>query len=264
MHVATAQLPHIDASDDKIFLTPNAVIVLDGASAFRPVPVPASTYAADLGQHIADGLLGEPNADLRAVVRDAIDATARALALEPGNSPSSTVVILRRRGDQVDALALGDSVIILPGQIITDQRIDDLDLEQRRKYRERLASGTGYDEAHRHLLRELQTQQAAQRNTNGGYWIAEANPEAAIHAVTAIFPIEDVPWAILATDGAHDVMTHLGIDDWPKLSQADGPELAAILERCQSWEDEADPDGVELPRAKRHDDKTVVAVDLRV
>jgi hypothetical protein len=58
-------------------------------------------------------------------------------------------------------------------------------------------------------------------------------------------------------------MTHLRLDDWPKLSQANGAQLAAILEHCQSWEALADPDAVALPRAKRHGDKAITAVDLR-
>lgn len=263
MHVTTAQLPDAHASDDKIFLTDEAVIVLDGASAFRPVPVPASRYAATLGRHIAVDLEREPYADLRAVVRAAIEKTADDLSLTPGDSPSSTVTILRRKGLRVDVFALGDSVIVLPDDTVTDDRIDALDLEPRRQYRERLASGTGYDDTHRRLLRELQEQQAARRNADGGYWIAEADPGAADHAVTASFPADAVPWAVLATDGAYDVMTHIGLDDWPALSKADDAELAAVLEQCQSWEDSVDPAAVSLPRAKRHDDKAIAVVDLR-
>lgn len=263
VHVTTAQLPRFNASDDKIFTVPNAVIVLDGASAFRPVPVPASVYAADLGQRIADNLTAEPDAGLRAVVRTAIEETAHGLKLEPGNAPSSTVTILRRKNGQVDVFALGDSVAVLPRRTVTDQRIDDLDLDPRRTYLQRLASGTGYDETHRALLHELQTQQAARRNTEGGYWIAEADPCAADHAVIYTSPADEIPWAVLATDGAYNVMTHLGLDDWPKVSRSDSAQLAAILEQCQSWEDEVDPDAVALPRAKQHDDKAIAAVDLR-
>ncbi|MFJ9787091.1 hypothetical protein ACIRSS_46480 [Amycolatopsis sp. NPDC101161] len=263
MQVTTAQLPGIDASDDKIFVVPNAVIVLDGASAFRPIPVPASVYADDLGHRIARGLTDHPDADLREVVRSAIEGTTHRLELEPGNSPSSTVTILRQRGDEVDVFALGDSVAVLPAGVVTDQRIDALDLEPRHSYRQRLAAGHGYDQTHRDLLRELQTQQVAHRNREGGYWIAEANPDAAAHAVLQTVPADDVPWAVLATDGAYDVMAHLGLDDWPKVSHSDDAQLAAILEQCQSWEDEADPNAVALPRAKRHDDKAIAAVELR-
>ncbi|WP_255526571.1 hypothetical protein [Saccharopolyspora montiporae] len=40
------------------------MIVLDGASASHLVPVPASTYADQLGQALRDGLTEEPDQDL--------------------------------------------------------------------------------------------------------------------------------------------------------------------------------------------------------
>lgn len=43
---------------------------------------------------------------------------------------------------------------------IRDDRMDRLELAPRPKYRECLAAGTGYDDEHRALLRELQTEQA--------------------------------------------------------------------------------------------------------
>ncbi|WP_116050025.1 hypothetical protein [Amycolatopsis palatopharyngis] len=71
MRVANAQLPPIQDSDDKIFTTPHAVIMLDGASAFVPVPVPANTYADRLGKHLRDSLQAWPDADLRATLAGA-------------------------------------------------------------------------------------------------------------------------------------------------------------------------------------------------
>lgn len=72
MHTATAQLPEFAKSDDKVFTTENAVIVLDGASAFRAVPVAASLYAARLGAAVRDQLLSEPYADLRGLDRKSV------------------------------------------------------------------------------------------------------------------------------------------------------------------------------------------------
>ena len=34
----------------------------------------------------------------------------------------------------------------------------------------------------------------------------------------------------------------------------------AILEHCREWEENADPDGSQFPRAKRHDDKAIAAI----
>ena len=69
-------------------------------------------------------------------------------------------------------------------------------------------------------------------------------------------------WAVVASDGAANTMRHLGLDKWTTLSRADDAELHSLLERCRQWEAEADPDGRDLPRSKRHDDKTAVVVEL--
>ncbi|MCA1186479.1 hypothetical protein LCD36_08480 [Saccharopolyspora sp. 6T] len=260
MRIETAQLPDYADSDDKILTTENAVIVLDGASAFRPVPVPASRYAATLGETLQLRLSQEPAADLRAILSESIRAAADVLELTPGDSPSSTVAIVRRNGDQVDELVLGDSPIITPAGVFEDPRLDDLELPERRAYRERLRSGAGYDEHHRTMLRELQDAQAERRNLDGGYWIAEADPTAAAHALVRTSSVRETPWCVLATDGAFNTMTHTGTDEWTRVAGMDSADLFAELERCQAWEAHVDPDGTDFPRAKRHDDKAIAAV----
>lgn len=260
MHVVTAQLPDADHSADRIFTTTNAAIMLDGASAFVPVPVTAATYAEHLGQNLRAQLTAQPDAELPDVLATAIETTTRNLDLSPGHSPSSTIAITRAHGGQVDFLILGDTQVVIPGETIRDDRLARIAVEQRRQYRARLASGAGYDNEHRALLRELQTEQAQHRNRHGGYWIAETQPDAAHHAITTQHPIARAPWAILATDGAYTLMEHLGLADWSQLSRATSAHLAAVLGRCHQWEDQADPNGTELPRAKRHDDKSVAAI----
>lgn len=257
MRTVTAQLPGPEDSDDRIFVTDHAVVMLDGASAFVPVPVPAAVYADTLGRHITAHLSTEPRRDLRAILAAAIERTAQDLKLTPGYSPSSTVTIVREAGDQLDILVLGDNIVVLPDQTITDDRIDRLDLAPRQRYRERLAAGSGYDNEHRALLQTLQTEQARMRNRPGGYWIAEADPEAANHALLIRRSVDNVPWAILATDGAYGTMRHLGLDDWPALATASTEIAISVLERCHSWEAGTDPSGSKFPRAKRHDDKTL-------
>lgn len=260
MRVATAQLPAIDDSDDKVYTTENAVIMLDGASAFVPVPVPASTYAAHLGEYLRDALAAQPEAALCDLLAAAISDTASALDLRKGESPSSTVTIVRQQRDRLDVLILGDNLVMLPGETLTDDRLDLLDLAPRRKYRERLSAGAGYDHEHKELLRELQTLQAHRRNRTGGYWIAEADPTAARHAITAHRTTDAAPWAVLATDGAYNTMHELGQVDGAILGQASATELHGILGACQRWEAEQDPHGETLPRSKRHDDKSLAVV----
>ncbi|WP_158633223.1 hypothetical protein [Amycolatopsis sp. WAC 04182] len=44
----------------------------------------------------------------------------------------------------------------------------------------------------------------------------------------------------------------------------DTADLHDIVTRCHTWEHDADPDARTLPRAKRHDDKTLAAVRIQL
>jgi hypothetical protein len=266
MRVRLAQLPSPPKGADRVITVPSAVIVLDGASAFGPAPVGPAAYADRLGTEIAAALATSPAAPLPQVLAAAIGATANALDLHDDHGPSSTVAIARVASGNADLLVLGDSYIAYRSggavAIVTDERIDRLSLPQARRYRERLATGSGYDDAHTATLRELQARQRARRNTQGGYWIASANPGAAAHAVTCTLPAAELEWIVLATDGAIDTARHLRLDNWEAIARSDAAGLSSILERCHVWEQEIDPDGRALPRAKRHDDKAIAVISL--
>ncbi|WP_410646387.1 hypothetical protein [Amycolatopsis sp. cmx-4-54] len=208
--------------------------MLDGASAHAPVPVSPSIYADTLGRHLHHHVDRDADMDLAEALADAITATTAQLSLTAGRSPSSTVTILRRRDEHVDVLMLGDNLVVLPGRTITDPRLDHLHVPERRQYKQRLADGTGFDDTHRGLLVTLQQQQAARRNQPGGYWIAETNPAAAYQAIRATTPVDQIPWAIVATDGAYTPMQHLGITDWPTISAMTAADLHDILTRCHT------------------------------
>lgn len=49
------------------------------------------------------------------------------------------------------------------------------------------------------------------RNISGGYWIAEAVPDAARHAPVLRYDRDRIDWLILATDGARDTLEALGV-----------------------------------------------------
>ena len=268
MRTATAQLPEPPHGADRIIVTRNTVIVLDGASAFEPASVPPGEYASLLGASIAAALADAPDEPLPSVLAEAISATASVLALDDGDGcPSSTVAMARLADSTLDLLALGDSYIFYgtgpggPGPgTLTDDRLAGLHLPQRRQYRERLAAGGGYDHAHRELLRSLQRGQRRHRNRPGGYWIAAADPAAASHALTLTLPVTPTAWAVLATDGTVNTARHLGLDNWAALARSGPSALARLLRHCQHWEEHADPDGRQFPRSKRHDDKAIASL----
>lgn len=260
MRVETAMLPDARSSQDRIFVTSSAVVMLDGATAFVPVPVTPDQYVDALGGHLVQTLTAQPAIPLTAALADAIEQTAQDLELQPGRSPSSTVAIVRQCGESVDYLVLGDTQIVTPAAKYVDDRIAEVATPARARYRERLAHGGGYDQRHRDLLRDLQADQAEYRNRDEGYWIAEADPSAAARTVTGAFTISSSRWAVLATDGAYRPMVHLGRDDWESVAFRDSDELSHLLAYLDDWEANVDPDGTALQRAKRHDDKSIAAI----
>ncbi|MGX1774842.1 hypothetical protein ACWIGW_22205 [Nocardia brasiliensis] len=165
----------------------------------------------------------------------------------------------------VDVLVLGDSCATVRSTVgttttHTDNRLSDLNLPEAEQYRNRLAHGHGYDETHRGILASLQRAERRRRNRQGGYWIAEADPIAAYQSVTATYLRGTTKWAILATDGATDTAPQV-IPGWPSIAaSADSAELLDLLRRCHDWEANTDPNGIRVPRSKRHDDKTVAVV----
>jgi hypothetical protein len=267
MRISTAQLPKSPDGADRVIAAGDFVVILDGASAIEPVSVPPGVYADCLGTSITAALSADPGAALPDVLAAAIGAAARALDLTRDHSPSSTVAMIRVTRDGIDLLVLGDSFIFYDTGsgtgLLTDDRIAAVRLPEQRQYREQLAAGGGYDDAHQALLRRLQREQRQHRNRPGGYWIAETCPAAAQQARTLTLPASTASWAVLATDGAVNTARHLGLDRWPAIAHYRPAELTQLLQRCHDWEEHVDPHGQRFPRAKRHDDKTIASVLIR-
>jgi hypothetical protein len=245
---------------DRWTATDAGIVVLDGASAFDPDAPPADAYVDALLPALAQRL--DTDAALTAVMGEAIADVADHLQLVAGDGPSSTVLLLRHSGNITELAVLGDSTIVVGfrdrhTERISDTRISAVAPAERRAYRELLRHGYGYGPEHREFLRQIQKAEQAARNTADGYWIAEAQPAAAGHAVHRSYVASDIAWCILATDGAQRGLDHQGAD-WAALPGESNEELRARLDDLHSWENDCDPNGRHLPRAKRHDDKTLV------
>ncbi len=263
VEVECAQLA-ASSDDDRIVVAGDAVVVLDGATAHDP-QMPAAGHYVD---HLADELRERitESSNLAAVLENSIAKTACSLGVVPGIGPSTTVAAVRVNRDNLEVLVLGDSSVIVglsdsSYAVHTDDRLSRLDLPESREYQRRLSAGKGYDDEHRAILRRLQVAERSRRNQPDGYWIAEADPDAAHHALTVEYPRAVVRWVILASDGAFDLIPVLGVD-WPAVARMTAPELNDLLHRCHVWESQTDPTGCALPRAKRHDDKTIAVVHV--
>lgn len=264
MHVEYAQLPPPEESADRIFITDNAVIVLDGATAFVPVPVSAQTYADHLGSSIVHQLHASPTLDLRDALAQAIRFTAADLGVNSSDSPSATVAVLRERAEEYDVLVLGDTAALWgaagTARGLTDERLSRVASPHRERYRKRLRAGHGFDDLHRLALRALQTEQRKFQNVEGGYWIAAANPFAAYKALVTTVPRAQLTWAVIATDGAFNLLEHQGRNDWAQIAGYPSSQLGELLRRLHQWEAVQDPTGRLCPRAKLHDDKAIATL----
>lgn len=264
MEISAAALSASPGSgQDRYGTTDDLAMVLDGATALDPTSADASDFVDTLVDQLVAALAGRHDLDLTEAVSLAIAATAELLAISPGAAPSSTIALLRRTASVVDVLVLGDSTIRVATadgvDCLTDNRLASVASTVRAAYQQRLTAGSGFDADHRAMLAELQRHQAEARNTTGGYWIAEADPAAGPHAITRSYPLDRVEWCILSTDGADRPIEYLGID-WHQVARLDNDGLHRLLTDLHRWEAHTDPNGHQLPRSKRHDDKTLAVV----
>jgi hypothetical protein len=189
-----------------------------------------------------------------------------------GAGPSATVALVRRRGDILDYLVLGDSSVLLDFggsvQCLSDRRLSLVAKEVRDQLRDHLLNGCGYNHpSYRHLLNELVAEERTVRNTEGGYWIASLDPDAASRSLTGSVPIGQadgqVRRAALLSDGVSRSVTHLRVySTWAYLLEAlfePGPQgcidAIRLIER-------ADPRGLRFPRTAASDDASAIALRL--
>jgi hypothetical protein len=232
-------------TEDYVTVLDNAVLLLDGATSPNPDLPPGGWYANLLAQRLTELLTATPDADLGAILEQAIADVATEHGLTPGNAPSSTVAIVRWTDDRVDGLVLADSPIVAFGQsnpeVLADDRL--VSLRERGKLR------TGADVRYH-------------RNADGGFWVAEADPAAAKQAVRRSWPRENVLAMMLASDGVSIGIDEYGLFDWPEaLEMAREHGSQSVLDAVRAAEKQ-DPDGERWPRAKRHDDQALVLLDF--
>jgi hypothetical protein len=236
---------HPRPTEDHVVVLDNAVLLLDGATSSDPSQPPGGWYAERLATRLGDDLRAAPEADLTEVLTRAIAEVTTANSLRPQQSPSSTVAAVRWLDDRVDALVLADSPVVGFGDfgvdVVSDDRLAGL--------RRRGMLQTGADDRRR-------------RNAHDGFWVAEADPAAAAHAVRRSWRRADVDAVLLASDGVSIGVDQYGLFDWCEVlavTRADGPD--SVLNAVRTAE-KRDPDGERWPRPKRHDDQALVLVDF--
>jgi hypothetical protein len=252
-------------SEDKVAVLDNAILLLDGATALLPGKRSGGWYSGKLIAELEAILAAEPSITLVSLLANGIAAVRDAHGLVAGDSPSSTVAMLRWSEDTVDGLVLADSPIVVRGpagvDVLCDERLAQLP-RGGGGYRDRLRSGGGYGGDHVAALRAGASRTSLWRNVDGGFWVAEADPAAARHAVTRSWPRTEVSEAMLASDGVSCAVDDYSLMDWPAALQLVATRGAAALLDLVRTAERADPDGKRWPRPKVSDDQALTYVDL--
>jgi hypothetical protein len=254
-------------TEDVVSVLPNAVVLLDGATSLLPGLRSGGWYASLLAGALSGRLTGYPGMDLADLLAAAIRSVARDHGLAPGESPSSTVAIVRWDDEVVEGLVLADSPVAVETSDGVLSLADDRIANLRRSgpgYRQRLREGAGYGDEHVTALTTSAAEVGRYRNTDGGFWVAEADPDAAYEACRATWPRAAVRRILLASDGVSCGVDDYGVfPDWAAvfaLVTARGAD--AVLDAVRTAE-ESDPHGTRWPRPKRHDDQALAVVSFR-
>ncbi|RKN40451.1 hypothetical protein [Streptomyces hoynatensis] len=225
-------------------------------------------FAGRLGGALLELAGSRRESSLEDCLAEAISRTADAhrdtCDLSHPRTPQATAALARWDQERVEYLVLCDSVLLLdeagpagegaPGggeraggrvRAVLDTRLGDLRPAARRLPRgERAAFVEGL------------------RNAPGGFWTAAADPSVARRAVTGSLARGRVRGLAALTDGLGRWVETFGIGDWPDLYALlaeRGPDAAIDEVRAA---EAADPLGAAFPRAKTHDDASVVIAEL--
>ncbi|GAA2123875.1 protein phosphatase 2C domain-containing protein [Glycomyces algeriensis] len=247
IEVMAASRPGGAAANEDFHLVGDGwALVLDGITRYpddgcvHDVP----WYVRLLGTAIA-ARIGE--ADLRTALAQAIDAVnslhAGGCDLANPVSPGATVAIVRRVGDRVEWLVLGDCAIAMRDRdggvaVESDGRLAGL-------------AGTPAAVDVAGVWRWPVEYVASVRNREGGFWVASADPGAADRAFTGSWPRERVGEVLLCTDGLTRLVERYG-REWPSLFESGVEGLIDLVRELET------DDTRFLPQSKRHDDATAV------
>lgn len=246
-------------NEDFVLVTPELAVVVDGAGIpFGGCIHGVAWYSRQLAAQTLAALSVDPRITLTEGLAQGIEATAHlhrgTCDLSSETTPCAAVGILRIGTETVDTLTLSDCVVVVEtadGPHVTcDLAIEELAGTEP----ETLAGLTIGSAAHKAALARLVEKQTATRNREDGWWVAASDPQAAHHALTNSYARTDVRRAAAFTDGATRPVDQMGLYRWPEyLDLLDKLGPIGLIGHVRSIE-KADPDGVEHPRTKTHDD----------
>lgn len=254
-------------NEDWLATTSDLVVILDGATSRTETGCRhgAAWYTRELGTAIIAHAAARSTPlreVLAAAIRDVTMLHPECDLTHPG-TPSAAVGIVRLDSEQVRYVVLGDVTVVLDvdGEVtaVSDQRISESAARERAEVDRHLIGSREKATA----LISMKYAELAGRNTEGGYWIAAADPTAANHAITGEARMSTVQRLAILTDGAARYVDLFHLADWTSVLEMlsrSGPRR--FLEKFVRPIELADPLGARYRRNKCSDDATVVFAQL--
>jgi hypothetical protein len=228
MHVSYASLaaPE-DRNLDLVSVTPNVVLVLDGVTEFEDLDSGCMHGTGWYVDRLAAGIAwacASASVSLVDAVAEGIERvrTEHSVHCDLGHpyTPASTVAALRLKGDMAEYLVLCDSPVALQWgervEVISDPGFSAYCARQRA---DALANGIDPDAAsYRGSMKRIMAE-LLDHNSPGGFWVAAATPEAAMHATygtVALHGPTRPTTAALLTDGASSLVDTYAVMNWPQ------------------------------------------------
>lgn len=251
------------ANEDWVLTTPDVIAVMDGATARTDTGCRhgVAWFSTQLGAAVVRRA-GDRGSSLVGALAGAI-ADVAALHPEcdlthPG-TPSAATAVVRVAGDAIEYLVLGDVMVLadVAGKVqaISDERVSQTAPAERAEA-DRYPIGSREKAAAMVAMKHIEL---AARNAEGGYWVAEANPSAASHALTGEFSHREVTRLAVLTDGAARALSFDLMSAADLLDTLDTSGPAKLIDQVRAAEI-SDPVGARWPRNKRSDDATVAYV----
>lgn len=252
------------ANEDWCAATPAFALVLDGVTpgevtgCLHGVP----WYVRHLGSYLVLHLAEDVSVTdaLANAIRDVAALHQHTCDLSNPGTPAATVALLREYQHHIQYLVLADSVLVLDTEdgteVVTDSRVDEVATVER-EGTTRYLVGTP---EHQQSVERLMAAQLYARNRPGGYWVAAADPSAALEARTGTVQRRNLRRAAILSDGASRLVDQYRLTTWLGLLDilsSGGP--GALINRVREA-DNMDPSGQNWARYKRSDDATAVYV----
>lgn len=227
----------------------NFVWVIDGASNPRTTSDEVVSFVNALNTQLIICAASNPHASLATILAASISETAHTENVHA----SATVALCRFNEDNFDYLVLGDAGIVFWDadsdiKLLRDTRLQDCAVEERKRYLDLLEAGATQDEIEKAHIALVEAESKL-RNTTGGFWVAETDPNAAYHALHGNIKDAQYP-AILGTDGFIDLAKPSVLFSQSRQAEDLPQKLAEVTDAL-------------LPQSGKIDDATVITVSPR-